>query len=151
MNAFFFGKIIINLTFYLLSWLITSLFLFPWNVRQVLMAMMISFSISYHDRFLPIHKYIFDREQHNETEFKKATISHTFWAYFLNRKFYYFDTNLTAVCCSLGMMTPSNGSIVRVTGHLCGEFTGHRWIPSTKASDAELWCFLWSAPEWTVE
>ena len=27
-----------------------------------------------------------------------------------------------------------------------GEFTGHRWIPLTKASDAELWCFLWSAP-----
>ena len=25
--------------------------------------------------------------------------------------------------------------------------TGHRWIPHTKASDAELWCFLWSAPE----
>ena len=25
---------------------------------------------------------------------------------------------------------------------LCGEFTGHRWIPRTKASDAELWCFL---------
>ena len=24
--------------------------------------------------------------------------------------------------------------------------TGHRWIPLTKASDAELWCFLWSAP-----
>ena len=23
---------------------------------------------------------------------------------------------------------------------------GHRWIPRTKASDAELWCFLWSAP-----
>ena len=22
-----------------------------------------------------------------------------------------------------------------------------RWIPRTKASDAELWCFLWSAPE----
>ena len=22
-----------------------------------------------------------------------------------------------------------------------------RWIPSTKASDAELWCFLWSAPD----
>ena len=42
-------------------------------------------------------------------------------------------------------MTSSNGNIVRVTGHLCGEFTGHRWIPRTKASDAELWCFLWSA------
>ena len=45
------------------------------------------------------------------------------------------------------MMTSSNGNIFRVTGHLCGEFTGHRWIPRTKASDAELWCFLWSAPE----
>ena len=44
------------------------------------------------------------------------------------------------------MMTSSNGNIFRVTGPLCGEFTGHRWIPSTKASDAELWCFLWSAP-----
>ena len=30
---------------------------------------------------------------------------------------------------------------------LCGETTGHRWIPLTKASDAELWYFLWSAPE----
>ena len=45
------------------------------------------------------------------------------------------------------MMTSSNGNIFRVTGHLCGEFTGHRWIPRTKASDAELWCFLWCAPE----
>ena len=26
-----------------------------------------------------------------------------------------------------------------------GEFTLHRWIPRTKAIDAELWCFLWSA------
>ena len=31
-------------------------------------------------------------------------------------------------------------------GHLCGEFTGHRWFPRTKASDAELGCFLSSAP-----
>ena len=45
------------------------------------------------------------------------------------------------------MMTSSSGNIFRATGHLCGEFTGHRWIPCTKASDAELWCFLWSAPE----
>ena len=29
------------------------------------------------------------------------------------------------------MMTSSNGNIFRVTGHLCGEFTGHRWIPHT--------------------
>ena len=34
----------------------------------------------------------------------------------------------------------------RVTGPLCREFTGHRWFPLTKASDAELWCFVWSAP-----
>ena len=47
----------------------------------------------------------------------------------------------------VSMMTSSNGKIFRVTDHLCGEFTGHRWIPRTKASDAELWCFLWSAPE----
>ena len=44
------------------------------------------------------------------------------------------------------MMTSSNGNISRVTGPLCGEFTAHLWIPLTKASDAELWCFLWSAP-----
>ena len=25
---------------------------------------------------------------------------------------------------------------------LCGEFTGHRWIPRTKASDTELWCLF---------
>ena len=42
------------------------------------------------------------------------------------------------------MMTSSNGNIFRVTGHLCGEFTGPRWIPRKKTSDAELWCFLWS-------
>ena len=45
------------------------------------------------------------------------------------------------------MMTSSNGSIFRVTGTLWGESTDHRWIPLTKASDAELWCFLRSAPE----
>ena len=39
-------------------------------------------------------------------------------------------------------MTSLNGNIFCVTGHLCGEFTDPRWIPRTKASDAELWCFL---------
>ena len=46
-------------------------------------------------------------------------------------------------CINLDMMTSSNGHIFRVT---VPKFTGHRWIPRTKASDAELWCFLWSAP-----
>ena len=44
------------------------------------------------------------------------------------------------------MMTSSNGNIFRVTGLLCVEFTGDRWISLAKASDAELWYFPWSAP-----
>ena len=32
----------------------------------------------------------------------------------------------------LGMMTSLNGNIFRVTGHLCGEFTGPRWIPAQR-------------------
>ena len=40
------------------------------------------------------------------------------------------------------MMTSSNENIFRVTGPLCGKLTGDRWIPLTKASDAELWCFF---------
>ena len=51
---------------------------------------------------------------------------------------------------SFSMMTSYNENIVRVTGPLWGESTGHRLIPLTKASDAELWCFLWSAPQQTV-
>ena len=36
------------------------------------------------------------------------------------------------------VMTSSNGNIFRVIDPLWGEFTGLRWIPRTKASDAEL-------------
>ena len=52
----------------------------------------------------------------------------------------------TVVLLSSNIMTSSNGNIFRVTGPLCGEFTGHRWLPLTKASDSELWCLLWYAP-----
>ena len=45
------------------------------------------------------------------------------------------------------MITSSRRNIFRVTGPLSGEFTGLRWSPRTKASDAELWWFLWSEPE----
>ena len=48
-------------------------------------------------------------------------------------------------------MTSSNGNIFRVTGPLWGKFTGHWWSSLTKVSDAELWCFLWSVSEHTVE
>ena len=47
---------------------------------------------------------------------------------------------------AISMLASSNGNIFHITGPLCGEFTGDQWIPLTKASDAELWCFLWSAP-----
>ena len=60
------------------------------------------------------------------------------------------------------MMTSSNGSSFRVTVHLCGEFTGPRWIPRPKASDAgfdvffdlrpnkplskQFWCWWFETP-----
>ena len=40
------------------------------------------------------------------------------------------------------MMSSSNANIFRVTDQLCKEFTSPRWIPHTKASDVELWCFF---------
>ena len=46
------------------------------------------------------------------------------------------------------VMTSSNRNIFRVTGPLCGEFIGHRWIPRTKASDVQLWCFFFIC-HWT--
>ena len=39
------------------------------------------------------------------------------------------------------MMTSSNESIFRVTGPLCGEITGHRWIPPTKGQWRGIWIF----------
>ena len=49
------------------------------------------------------------------------------------------------------MMKSSNGNIFRVTDPLWGESTGHWWIPLPKSSDTELWYFLWSAAEQTIE
>ena len=49
--------------------------------------------------------------------------------------------NLTTLSTAvLTMMTSSNGKIFRVTGLLWGESL-------TKASDADLWCFLWCEQE----
>ena len=53
-----------------------------------------------------------------------------------------YGTNFRVVDIFSLMMTSLNGNIFQVTGPLCGEFNGHRWIPLTKASDAELWCFV---------
>ena len=48
-------------------------------------------------------------------------------------------------------MSSSNGNIFRVTCPLWWEYTIHRCIPLTKASDTGHWCFLWSAPQQTLE
>ena len=73
-------------------------------------------------------------------------ISHKYISqYFMMKRFYMCrNRNKTLIY----MITSSNGNIFRVTSHLCGECTGPLWIPHTKASNAELWCLLWSAPEY---
>ena len=47
------------------------------------------------------------------------------------------------------MMMSSNVNNCCGTGPLWGESTGDWWIPLSKASDVELWCLFWSAPEQT--
>ena len=44
------------------------------------------------------------------------------------------------------MTTSSNGNIFHVTGHLCGEFTGDRWIPRTKCQwrGALMFSLIWA-------
>ena len=58
---------------------------------------------------------------------------------------------IKAIMTTTRMMIMDDNDVIkwkhfRVTGHLCREFTSHRWITRTKANNAELWCFLWSAP-----
>ena len=53
----------------------------------------------------------------------------------------------TVVLIKWLMMTSSNRNIFRVIGPLWGEPSVTGGFPLTKASDAELWCFLWSASE----
>ena len=52
---------------------------------------------------------------------------------------------------AVAKMTSSNENSFHVTALLWEESTGHRGLPLTKASDAKLWCFVWSAPEQMVE
>ena len=46
----------------------------------------------------------------------------------------YVDLRSTSGRCLVrqNIMTSSNWNIFRVTGHLCGEFTGDRWIPAQR-------------------
>ena len=67
-----------------------------------------------------------------------------------NTRYWYCDVISVDCSCTHKLelswypMMTSNGNIFRVTGPLYREFIGHRWIRLTNASDAELWCFLWS-------
>ena len=96
--------------------------------------------------------------KHNKTQQTRADFLGCYFPYFFptttHCELSFLDGFVATVWWCTGtkcMMTSSNGNIFRVTGHLCGEFTGPRWIPRTKASDAELWCVLLSAPEYTAE
>ena len=50
----------------------------------------------------------------------------------LNNTFWHIDMREPIFRFPNLMMTSSNGNIFHVTGHLCGEFTGPRWIPAQR-------------------
>ena len=70
---------------------------------------------------------------------------------YLDKLGWYLNQSIWASAKFADMMTSSNGNIYALLDPLWGESTGDRWIHLTKASDAELWCFLWFAHEQTVE
>ena len=67
---------------------------------------------------------------------------HTFWVHFLHNGccFTLFFFIISHYHCHLP--TYCHDGVIKWKHFPC-----HRWIPCTKASDMELWCFLWSAPE----
>ena len=85
-------------------------------------------------------------KHHTKTKYERNLWRKSIWRCLSSIKFQLLVRSQDAKD-SYTMMTSSNGNIFRVTGPLCGEFTGHRWIPLKKANDAALWCFLWSASE----
>ena len=54
------------------------------------------------------------------------------------RMFPYLECSLVTFIAGKFMMTPSNGNIFRVTGPLCGEFTGPWWIATQGQSRGTL-------------
>ena len=50
------------------------------------------------------------------------------WSLWWMILFILFPGNFLKMFWLITMMS-SNGDIFRITGHLCGEFTGHRWLP----------------------
>ena len=66
-------------------------------------------------------------------------------------RFENFQLKFENVVISLTWWRHQMKNLFRVTGPLCEEVTGHRWIHLTKTNNAELWCFLRSVPEQTAE
>ena len=52
------------------------------------------------------------------------------------------DCTIPVMTRAYDIMASANGKFFRLTGPLCGEFNGHRWIHLPTASDAALWCSL---------
>ena len=90
------------------------------------------------------------------------TLSHPLWSHcndYCNIDYCFISTLLkimtgclldhTLALLVLNMMMRS--LIFNITCPLWGESTSHWWIPITKVSDTELWCFIWYAPEQIVE
>ena len=117
-------------------------------------------------RMIKNHTHIMNRTRwaiiclfRNRTlECKMICLQYSLTAYLLYLSMNYVITDCSVLKYGISqphysnkVMTSSNGNIFRVTGPLCGEFTGHRWIRRKKARDAELWCFLWFVPEQTVQ
>ena len=77
------------------------------------------------------------------------------WAIFLFKMEIYKESMLFDSICDKSwrkfIMTSSNENVFRLTGPLWGESTGHQWIPLAKASNAELWYLLRSAPKQTAQ
>ena len=86
--------------------------------------------------------YRFHRSGNNIVHTRTAGLSWYLQNCDLN--YHSFNVTRTQTYDSDLMMTSSYGNIFRVTGPLCGWFTGYRWIPLIKASDAELWFFVCS-------
>ena len=100
--------------------------------------------------------YFFNNLRHFRamTSSRTACLHHTPWSFHssyntLDISRHYFSKNNSVKTHHSSPVTYDvmKWKNFRVTGHLCGESTGPRWIPHTKASDADLWCFLWSASE----
>ena len=108
-----------------------------------------------HQTTYPIGKQ--RHEVFNNSDTKSAILSSLFQPSHVSRKITTFHTNDNNTIASCYNHRVWHLCItwwrhqMDVIGPLCKEFTGHRWIPITKASDAELWYFLWCAPEQTVE